>query len=699
MNLSRVALCSLVSALAHAAPLVDGSAPNPPVPAVVAADAPVIDGAIDDACWKDAPVITGFTHDTKPPSEETEVRVLCGADALYFAFRCRDSQPGRLIARQRKRNGKMDDEDVVAVGIDTRYDRKSAYWFSVSPIGTQAEDIPGGSAAKVQWRGDWRAASRIVPDGWTAELAIPYGILRYPRGQRTFGLMFMRRAARQMEESNWPIRTFRYVCDNEACLDGIRLPRAVPRPLVMPYALGAAGSIRSNAGVDVKYTSDRDVTALLTVRPDFATIEDVVQTIDFSYNPRWLADKRPFFTEGGDYFGSYYGFYSRTIGEVDAGMKAFGTVGAWRFAGMAAGRQGEGTSAIGNVRWEPNPTFGAGIEAIARRDEPLYDDDGARTGAKMDNTVLHASANYWKPLAVNGIDVSANYYRSSATGPGGEGHVMGVDFNRYGGDGVREYYLGYAEVSPEYTARLAYLPERGFRNVILSTYDYWQVKKGPIRRVWQYAMLGREGYWDGGLWHREATAIGGVCFRNDTELDLGLTAYDRRRADTSAEAAGALLFRDRIIQPTFSWRASDIYRAGKLNARIGRQAGGPYTYVELSQGVRMTDRVSGSAGVSYVRMRGAVDDINTRRVTLSGLYEFSPERSVALRFIAGADRSASRDAPTDAWDRSRCHLANAFVAFRQELRKGADIFVLAGDPDPAAERIHSQIAVKLVQTL
>jgi len=50
-----------------------------------------IDGSLDDADWRQAAVLTGFTQyrpvDSRPAEDTTEVLVLYAADAIYFGIR------------------------------------------------------------------------------------------------------------------------------------------------------------------------------------------------------------------------------------------------------------------------------------------------------------------------------------------------------------------------------------------------------------------------------------------------------------------------------------------------------------------------------------------------------------------------------------------------------------------------------------
>src|SRR5687767_5677934 len=56
---------------------------------------PVIDGKLDDAAWRNAPVADRFwiSEQQRAPSEKTEVLVTADRDHLYFAFRVFDTRP------------------------------------------------------------------------------------------------------------------------------------------------------------------------------------------------------------------------------------------------------------------------------------------------------------------------------------------------------------------------------------------------------------------------------------------------------------------------------------------------------------------------------------------------------------------------------------------------------------------------------
>ncbi|MCC6038231.1 MAG: hypothetical protein LM632_08510, partial [Armatimonadetes bacterium] len=108
--------------------------------------------------------------------EQTEVLICYDDVAVYIAFVCHDSQPHLIRAQQKKRGGGLWGDDLVSVNIDPLNRPRifsDEYTFMVNPLGTQSEWVPGGAAAKIEWRGDWQAAAKITEKGWQVEIAIP----------------------------------------------------------------------------------------------------------------------------------------------------------------------------------------------------------------------------------------------------------------------------------------------------------------------------------------------------------------------------------------------------------------------------------------------------------------------------------------------------------------------------------------------
>ena len=129
--------------------------------------------------------------------------MLADAENLYFGFRVDDHHPGAISALQTRRDAKLDQDDHVEVELDPYHNHRQTSSYAVNAQGTQSDAIAGGRARKIEWKGDWQAAAARSPEGWTAEMAIPFAILNYQPGAHVFGINFLRYHSRTQEWSRW----------------------------------------------------------------------------------------------------------------------------------------------------------------------------------------------------------------------------------------------------------------------------------------------------------------------------------------------------------------------------------------------------------------------------------------------------------------------------------------------------------------
>ncbi|MES4792990.1 MAG: hypothetical protein C4321_08415, partial [Chloroflexota bacterium] len=611
-------------------------------------------GDLSEAVWKGAPLATGFTRETRPPTEDTRVWAAYDATHLYFAFECPDARPDQIHNQQKKRNGSLDSDDWVSVGIDPLGDKKTIYWFQVNPIGTQAEEIPGGAASKVEWRGDWSAAAKVGEHGWTAEMAIPFSILKYPPGQKQFGLIFRRNLARIGEETSWPSGTNYYMHENQAWWQGLVAPRQRAVARYMPYTLlGAGGNLKNGYGVDLKYVTPNNVTSLLAIRPDFQTIEDVIDTVDFSYSPRFLRDRRPFFTEGGDFFGDGMMFYSRNVGEIDTGFKSFGKIGRVAFGAMDTTRFGG----------ENNLLLNAGYDVTDHSDVRLA---MVRHDGDTENTVLKLAANWQRPAKVNGYYWGVALLQNSGNGP--ESVATRAYVDRYAGSGMLGWHLFYNRIPKEYQPELAFVPETDKHSIGAALEYGKEYQKGPLRSWWSEMGLDYATHLTGGLFYEGVSPGLFLTFRKNWSLGLNYN-YSNRPPN-----------RDRVMGFNVGLKIRDIYRQTQLNFRSGRLDGGDYMFAALRQGFKLSEKFSLALSVEKLSLNYPDDreDLDVTQGVLSGVYDFTAERGIVFRLV-GNNKGA-----------------NGYLAYRQELRQGMDIFLVLGDPN--AESFTPRIGLKIVNT-
>ena len=323
-----------------------------------------IDGRLDEAAWAAAPVATGFVQTEPgpgdPATERTEARVLYGPAALYVSMRCFARDPATVVRRLRRRDlgpGGTIDADDVFIEIASTGDNRTAFSFSVSAAGVQADAVLADDrdAGDYNWDAVWDSAvepfSGPDGDGYVVEVRIPFSQLRYDRrSAEPWHIQFQRNIAATGERSYWaPIlpNTDGYA-SRFGFLDGLEGLRAPRRIEVVPYvstrltrAPGDAGdpfydanALRPGAGLDARVGLTSGLTLTATVNPDFGQVEADPAVLNLSQFENRYEERRPFFVESQDLF-AFGGtpayvttserptfFYSRRIGGTPSSFNA-----------------------------------------------------------------------------------------------------------------------------------------------------------------------------------------------------------------------------------------------------------------------------------------------------------------------------------------------------------------------------------------
>jgi hypothetical protein len=312
----------------------------PTLSAVLLSTAPNIDGVIDGEEWSAASKIDALRDRVTgqvPAVDTTAVYLGYTKEGIYFAYDCRDSEPSKIIGREVIPNAEFRGEDTITVDINlfgTRaFDQLNA--FTVNAIGTQTERIAGGRSNKREWRGAWKAATKITETGWQCEIFIPWKILNYPnQANINCDLNLIRRQGRTLFEQSWanfrpnPLPELQGIWNN---VQPPPPPKAKPQFLAYT-AIEAQNTFAVRTGLDIKYPFTSSLNGVVSLAPDFRNIEDVIAGNDFVRTERFLNDPRTFFQEGANFydlnerfsFGRM--FYSRRVDQFDVGAKAFGLV-------------------------------------------------------------------------------------------------------------------------------------------------------------------------------------------------------------------------------------------------------------------------------------------------------------------------------------------------------------------------------------
>jgi len=318
---------------------------------------PVIDGALDDSCWRGAPEISDFTqvepHEGAKPSERTEVRVLYDENNLYIAIRCHQREAHLVRGTQMQPDANLDSDDSIALIFDTFGRKRSGYLFRTNPAGAKQEGlISANGSVNTNWDTLWHSRSRLNAAGWSAEMAIPFHSLSFDPTSTVWGFNVERVIRDKQETVRWafPFRnkSISSLADVGRLqgLSGLRqgLGLEVKPSLTARYLHDRFGRGHDDfdfrPSLDVFYHITSSMTAALTLNTDFGETDVDARQVNLTRFPLFFPEKRSFFLEDANLFGfsTYNGpraFYSRRIGlspggeplDILAGVKLSGRVG------------------------------------------------------------------------------------------------------------------------------------------------------------------------------------------------------------------------------------------------------------------------------------------------------------------------------------------------------------------------------------
>jgi len=325
------------------------------------AQAPTIDGVLDERVWEDAAPLTDFVQSEptqgEPASEPTEVRILFDNQMLYVGVTCFDREPAGIITTDSRRDSGLDGQDSFRMILDTYHDRQNGFIFGTNAVGieydaqvrNEGETLRGGppgglgggntggagAGVNVNWDGSWVVKTQVNDRGWTAEFAIPLRTLRYGPPPQVWGVNFSRTIQRKREEVYWsPVSRIYNLSRLSSAgeLRGLEVP--APRDLkLMPYAISSANrnfaagtdtDFDGDWGLDAKFGVASSLTLDLTYNTDFAQVEVDEQQINLTRFNLLFPEKRPFFLENRGLFavgrpGEIDLFFSRRIGITEGG--------------------------------------------------------------------------------------------------------------------------------------------------------------------------------------------------------------------------------------------------------------------------------------------------------------------------------------------------------------------------------------------
>ncbi|HEX5870776.1 MAG TPA: DUF5916 domain-containing protein, partial [Longimicrobium sp.] len=316
-----------------------------------------IDGRLDEAEWRGAAVLTGFTQSAPaegtPARERTEVLVFYTPSELFIAVRAHASNPSSVRSTLAERD-QITADDHVRILLDTFHDRRRAFAIFVNPLGIQQDGtFSDGGFNGYSYSPDFvfDSRGRLTGEGYEVEIRIPLRSLKFPSGSaQTWGINVIRVIPAAGAEESWaPRMRSQPELASSGTLSGIQ--RLRPGRLVEVNPTFTArregttdadgfrrGPTEPDVGVNLKYGITSELTLDATVNPDFSTVEADADQI--TVNERFalsLQEKRPFFLEGADLFSTPEALvYTRSIVAPAAGARVTGKVGALNLAWLGA---------------------------------------------------------------------------------------------------------------------------------------------------------------------------------------------------------------------------------------------------------------------------------------------------------------------------------------------------------------------------
>lgn len=291
------------------------------------ATAPVrVDGVLDEADWARADVARDFTQADpdagQPSSEHTEVRILYDEEHLYVGAFLQHRDTRDIVVNELRKDFDGSSTDYFALILDTFHDRANGYQFGVNPRGARwdSQKSNDGRERNLSWDGEWVVRTRLTPDGWYAEFAIPFRTMQLPATDgATWGVNFVRHLQRRMEDSYWAPVPRQFFVDRlslAGTLAGIHGVGRGANLRLKPYlastirrdpaaALGGPGAAtfhREAAGLDARYAISGRLALDLTLNTDFSEVEADEQQLARSRSALFFPEKREFFLDNAGIF-------------------------------------------------------------------------------------------------------------------------------------------------------------------------------------------------------------------------------------------------------------------------------------------------------------------------------------------------------------------------------------------------------------
>ncbi|HVG14038.1 MAG TPA: DUF5916 domain-containing protein, partial [Chitinophagaceae bacterium] len=291
-----------------------------------------VDGDLEETVWKETTPASKFVEwrptfgVVEDTATRTEIYIVYDNTSIYVAGYCheksRDSVSKELVGRD-----VIGVNDYVGVIFDTYNDKINAFGFYVTPLGEQFDAKYSTTAGEDgSWNAVWRSESKVVNDGWTFEMQIPYSAIRFvSKENQTWGLNITRNRKKTGRQFMWDpvdpkVNGFVNQGGEWIGIEKIEPPiRLSLSPYLSAYVNNNPANEKDwttsvNGGMDLKFGISDAFTLDMTLIPDFGQVRSDNQVLNLTPFEVKFNENRPFFTEGTELFSKGNLFYSRRIG-------------------------------------------------------------------------------------------------------------------------------------------------------------------------------------------------------------------------------------------------------------------------------------------------------------------------------------------------------------------------------------------------
>ena len=300
-----------------------------------------VDGALDEKTWSELEIYANdfqqyFPLDSVSAEDQTNIKMCFDDQNLYIAIECYVQSDDYTIPTLR-RDYRAGGNDNITLLIDPFNDGTNAFMFGTNPNGVQREGLISGGGNSLNgfdtsWDNKWICETTKHNDRYITEMAIPFSTLRFNKDVQEWRFNSYRFDMQKNERSTWVRIPRNQWIFNLGYMGKMVFSEKIDakgsKVSLIPYAIASYAEDREegidgfgsyNVGGDAKFSITPGLNLDLTINPDFSQVEVDRQVTNLSRFEISFPERRQFFLENADLFGSFgFGninpFFSRRIG-------------------------------------------------------------------------------------------------------------------------------------------------------------------------------------------------------------------------------------------------------------------------------------------------------------------------------------------------------------------------------------------------